>query len=108
MAGFCATLAERAKTEESLPPALEMLHSMADFDAFKELMLSAKAGMAVEAAGGLLCVSGAPMRMELGLGLGAGLPGLETDDDGADGTDEGTLAPELDGALSISAIGKKA
>lgn len=106
MAGFCATLAQRAKTEDALPPALEMLHSMADFDAFKELMLSAKAGMAAEAAGGLLCVSGAPMRVGLGSDV-AGLPGLDTEDT-ADGDAEGTLAPELDDALSISAIGRKA
>jgi ADP-ribosylation factor 2-binding protein len=38
MAGFCATLAERAKANDGdLPPPLEMLHSMTDFDAFKEL-----------------------------------------------------------------------
>jgi len=103
MAGFCATLAERAKGDEELPPPLEMLHSMADFDAFKELMLSAKAGRDAEAAGGLLCVSGAPMRMDVGVGPGVDLPGL--DDDDGDGEN---IAPELDSLLSISAIGKKA
>lgn len=94
MAKFCATLAERAKGDDELPPPLEMLYSMADFDAFKELMLSAKAGCAAEAAGGLLCVSGAPMRMELGVGAGA-LPGLD-DDDGDDGA---SVAPELSDLL---------
>uniref|UniRef100_A0A7S2MDW0 ADP-ribosylation factor-like protein 2-binding protein n=1 Tax=Haptolina brevifila TaxID=156173 RepID=A0A7S2MDW0_9EUKA len=99
MGKFCTTLGERAKGDDELPPPLEMLYSMADFDAFKELMLSAKAGAAAEASGGLLCVSGAPMRMELGPGAG-GLPGLEDDGDG-------DAAPELNDLLSISSIGKK-
>ena len=43
MAGFCATLSERAKSDESLldHPALEMLFAYSDFEAFKALMLLA-------------------------------------------------------------------
>ena len=99
MAGFCGMLAERAKGGEELPPPLEMLHSMADFDAFKELMLSAKAGLAAEAAGGSLCVSGAPMRMDIVSGGSGILPG-DDDDDG----EPGEFAPELDGLLSIGGV----
>lgn len=84
MDGFCATLAERAKREEPLPQSLEMLHSMADFDAFKEMMLSAKVGLAVEAESGAFCVSGEPLRLETS-GVGAvGLPGLGDDDEGGE------------------------
>lgn len=101
MTGFCATLAERAKSGDELPPPLEMLHSMADFDAFKELMLSAKAGLAAEAAGGSMCVSGGALRIDSTAAM-EGLPGLDDDDD----TGDAALAPDLNDALSISAIGK--
>lgn len=100
MAGFCATLAERAAANDGdLPPPLEMLYSMADFDAFKELMLSAKEGQAVEAAGGSLGVCGAKMDLDLGVGPASGLPGL--DDEGGEG---GEVRSELDGALAISGL----
>jgi len=91
MAGFCDTLAKRAKESDGgLPGPLEMLHSMTDFDAFKELMLSAKEGKAVEAAGGSLDVCGEK------LDLAASGNALEDAD--------GEVRPELDGALSISGL----
>ena len=101
MAGFCATLAERAKGCDELPPSLEMLHSMADFDAFKQLMLSTKLGLEAEAAGGELCVSGGALSMDAA-GAGLGLPGLDDDADDAD-------AVEMPGlGLAGVSIGKKA
>jgi hypothetical protein len=98
MAGFCATLAERAKANDGdLPPPLEMLHSMTDFDAFKELMLSAKQGKAVEAMNGSLSVCGAKLGIDT-VGPAANLPGLE-DEEG------GEVRSELDGmGLSISGL----
>jgi ADP-ribosylation factor 2-binding protein len=100
MASFCTTLAERAKSDEGLlnQPALEALVSYSDFDAFKALMLSARAGMSVEAEGGLMCVSGDRL----------GLTGVGGDAAAAqEGGDVGTLAPQLDDALQISPAAKK-
>ena len=51
-----------------------MLSAHSDFASFKELMLSAKAGKAVDAlGGGPMCVSGAPLSV---VGGGAGLADL--------------------------------
>jgi hypothetical protein len=105
MASFCQTLQEKAKQDEGLldHPALEMLSAYSDFGAFKELMLSARAGADAEAVGGLLCVSGD--RLGLTGVSGAGLADEEADD----GTDTvGLVAPgELDGLLSIAAVQSK-
>lgn len=86
MASFCATLSEKAKADETLldHPALEMLSAYSDFAAFKELMLSAKAGLSVEAAGGAMCVSGEMLGLT---GAGVGLPEYADGDDD-DGTGE--------------------
>ena len=71
--------------------------SMTDFDAFKELMLSAKQGKAVEAMNGSLSVCGAKLGIDT-VGPAANLPGLE-DEEG------GEVRSELDGmGLSISGL----
>ena len=92
MAAFCATLAERAKSDESLldHPALEMLFAYSDFEAFKALMLATREGANVEAEGGLLCVSGD----KLGLAGSSGLPGMEDDESLAD-AEAGAAMPDL-------------
>ena len=77
-----------------------MLHSMADFDAFKELMLSAKAGLAAEAAGGSMCVSGGALRSTRRQRWRVCLASTTTT------YDDAALAPDLNDALSISTIGK--
>ena len=59
MASFCAKLAERSKADDELPLPLEMLAAHSDFEAFKAMMLSVKAGRAAESQSGPLCVSGA-------------------------------------------------
>ncbi len=76
MASFCARVGERAPSfDGELPAPLEMLSAHSDFASFKELMLSAKAGKAVDAlGGGPMCVSGAPL--SVGGGGGAGLADL--------------------------------
>ena len=108
MASFCQTLQEKAKHDEGLldHPALEMLSAYSDFGAFKELMLSARAGADAEAAGGLMCVSGD----RLGLtGAGGSVSGAElAEQEAEDGTGSvGLMVPELDGLLSIAAIQSK-
>ena len=105
MAAFCATLQERAVGDETLldHPAFEMLFAYTDFDAFKELMLATREGANVEASGGLMCVSGETLGLS-GLGGEGGETLPDVDDDGSEGED----APDLDGALSISAVKPKA
>lgn len=101
MASFCTTLQEKAKQDEELldHPALEMLSAYSDFSAFKELMLSAKAGQSVEAAGGLMCVSGDKLGLTGigGMGMGDGAMLAEEADD-----ETGDFAPDLDNALCIN------
>jgi len=101
MVSFCTTLSERAKSDEALldHPALEMLTAYSDFEAFKALMVSARAGQAIEAEGGLLCVSGG--RLDLDCGGGAGVA-MEEEGGAADSL----VQPNLDDALSISAVKK--
>ena len=106
MAGFCATLAERAKGDEDLldHPALEMLFAYSDFDAFKQLMLATKEGSAVEAESGAMCVSGEMLGLSgVGAMTGEALP--KFDDEEEEGEDLG--APDLGGLLSISGVKSK-
>lgn len=124
MASFCSILSERAKQETGLPLPLEMLYSMTDFDAFKELMLSAKtgiaatspeptrhlgmqllathtchlpghAGAAVEGVGGALCVSGD--RLQLVNDASA----IGDEDESVNG---GVERPDMGSCLSISGL----
>lgn len=110
MAGFCVMLQQRAQADEALldHPALEMLFAYSDYEAFKQLMLATKEGSAVEAESGAMCVSGEMLGLS-GVGAGGGggllapppgevLPGMEDDDD------EGDAAPNLNDALTISAV----
>ena len=92
MASFCATLSERAQSDDGLldQPAFEMLVSYSDFDAFKQLMLSARQGLAVEAQTGELCVSGD----KLGLSSSGMAEGLD-DEDGGDSGAMGDLGDLL-------------
>ena len=102
MASFCATLAERARTDEALldHPALEMLFAYSDFEAFKSLMLATREGANIEASGGLLCVSGD----KLGT-MDVAFPDAEADGDDDETT--GEFADGLNDALCISAVKSK-
>ena len=85
MQSFCATLSERVASDESLldHPALEMLFAYSDFEAFKALMLSTREGSAIEAAGGMLCVSGDKLDVIASPSGGSQmLPGMDDDGDG--------------------------
>ena len=105
MASFCQTLQEKAKSDEGLldHPALEMLSAYSDFNAFKELMLSARAGADAEALGGLMCVSGDKLGLS---GVGGTMSGSAlAEEEADDGTGEaGFDAPDLDGLLSIAPV----
>jgi len=101
MVSFCNTLSERTKSDESLldHPALEMLTAYSDFEAFKVLMVSARAGQAIEAEGGVLCVSGGKLELDCSGGAGVAM-----EEEGVAG--DGLLQPNLDDALCISAVKK--
>ncbi len=89
MAAFCETLAQRAKSNPEFleHPALEALLAYSDFDAFKEMMLSAKEGFSIEADSGMMLVAGEHLGLSGEGGFGGG---MMMDDDG-----EGEEAPGL-------------
>ena len=102
MQSFCATLSERVASDESLldHPALEMLFAYSDFEAFKALMLSTREGSAIEAAGGMLCVSGDKLDVIASPSGGSQmLPGM--DDDDGDGEEMDGLGVQ---GLSVSGM----
>ena len=103
MGTFCAQLTERAQRDPEFldQPALEALLAYSDFDAFKEMMISAKAGLDIEADSGVMVVAGDKLGINV-VAVGGG-------EDGGAGEEEeeeegGELAPELDNALVITAV----
>lgn len=103
MGSFCAQLTERAQKDPELldQPALESLFAYSDFDAFKEMMLSAKEGLSIEADSGLMLVAGEKLGLS-GVGGGDADGGADVGEGGDE--DVGTLAPELDNALMITGV----